>query len=230
MQMDLVICCPNGMVMRLWLSLLLLVPMVSLAQLDTTPHINGQRIIWDEPEYSPGSFYTLVGNPEFMHDMIIIDSLGNKILERTSTELGYACYHWTSSGIKIYEDIGIDTPYFKLITFWDSSGHKVAHWIINWRDSSRLEIFYYRDEENVKRSYVEKSWVKNIGWQILGNKYEFHKNGNIKAKGGYQFKELLAPEACKDGVWEYFNAEGKLIREETYRDCELARSVDYEEP
>ncbi len=88
-----------------------------------------------------------------------------------------------------------------------------------------MEIINYYESGGKQ---LRKNWC---GGMVYGKWEEWYENGTIKTEGQYAERD---PEkkrqyviSKKVGTWKYYNEEGKLVKEEFYKDGSLVNTISY---
>jgi antitoxin component YwqK of YwqJK toxin-antitoxin module len=93
-----------------------------------------------------------------------------------------------------------------------------------WYSNGQLgfDLNYQIDTMPVLHYYsngAKKLEAQIVGAYYVGEYKEWYEEGALKLKGEYYYNKI--------GIWQYYSPEGRLIKEEKYRDGELIETIDY---
>ena len=146
--------------------------------------------------------------------------------------------NFDESGNLHMESINIDSLNSKIITYYKNgniqtlSYYKRLNTKIPRRESTLGEyILFYKNENIYLEGYKDSSGMNQInswdkeGKQTLINGNGFYstlykESGELKSKGSVKNGKL-------DKIWIYYNQDGSIQKEETYKDGELIETKEY---
>jgi len=196
-----------------------------------------QTITFCQSNVKPESIvYSLKGESNFktivynLHDSIkhvreFDKETGSLVLEYTRINNKYHgvfCRYYPDGTMKSIITYDNEVPVGAFITFYPS-GAMMSYYNYGYseRDKDIEQVIERGEFEEDYPPYSVVEWARVYYKKLNGPYYYYYENGKTERIECYS-------ENLSDGIWQYFDEEGKLIKEETYVNDELIDTLLYE--